>query len=144
VIRDAVIDDIGSLVVLGERFFNTTEYSKFAEYSKESVIKTLEHLINSDDGILVVYDNDGIKGMAGALLYPFYMTGDLTGQELFWWCEEKGNGTALLDALESKARDKGAKTFTMISLDNSRPEILDKIYTKKRYNRSEHTYLKVF
>lgn len=141
-IRDAVNEDLTELVVMGERFFAETQYGRLMDYSVEHTMKTLSDLIEGDTGILKVLDADGIKGMAGAVIYPFYMTGELTGQELFWWCEEKGKGLDLLAAIESQAKDNGAKSFTMMSLDAIQPERLDRIYTQKGYVRSEHTYIK--
>ena len=141
-IREATQDDIEILLILGKKFFDATEYSRFTSYSVEATKATVKHLIGDDNGILLVLDDDGVKGMIGALIYPFYMSGDLTGQELFWWCEEKGKGLDLLWALEDKAKDIGVKTFTMLSLDQLTPERLDKIYTSRGYVRSEHTYLR--
>ena len=143
-IRAAELSDIESILVLGERFFNKTEYSNHAEFSKETTAETLKHLISDDNGILLVLENDGvIVGMVGALLYPFYMTGELTGQELFWWCEDKGKGLSLLTELEQAAKNKGAKTFIMISLNNLAPERLDRLYLKNGYKRAEHTYMRI-
>lgn len=142
-IRDAKLSDIDQILILGKHFYDATEYGELMEFSVDATTKTIEHLINDESGILLVSDDDGdLKGMASALIYPFYMTAELTGQELFWWCEDKGQGMALLDALEDKAKEKGAKTFSMISLDNLTPERLDKIYLEKGYTRSEHTYIK--
>jgi len=144
VIRDAIVEDIPKLLVMGEEFYNATIHSKISKFSEDSLYATYYHLINDDNGILIVLDTGEITGMAGALLYPMYMTGELTGQELFWWCTEKGKGLGLLDELEKQAEEKGAKSFSMMSMDNLTPARLDKIYLEKGYNRSEHTYVKGF
>jgi hypothetical protein len=143
-IRNATKDDLSIILELGEAFYNTTIHSDIESFCPETTEKTLRHLIDDDSGILVVLDDDGVKGMAGALLYPAYMTGVLTGQELFWWCGQKGKGLGLLDEIERQARDAGATSFVMLSMDNMTPERLDKIYLEKGYNRSEHTYVKGF
>lgn len=141
-IREATCEDMPALLDIAQRFFAETEYSQFTTFSDEATQKTLEHLIEGEDGIILVLDIDGVKGVVGGLVYPFYMSEDLTGQELFWWCEVKSEGLSLLDAIEEAAKEKGAKTFTMMSLDNLSPERLDKIYLAKGYTRSEHTYIR--
>lgn len=141
-IRPATLSDIDQVLILGRRFFEATEYADFIEFSEDATRATVEHLINDDNGILLVLDDGEIKGIIGALIYPFYMSGELTGQELFWWCEEAGSGLDMLNALENAAQEAGAKTFTMLSLDKLTPERLDKIYLAKGYTRSEHTYIR--
>jgi len=142
-IRTATREDIESILDMGDRFFSATKYSALMDYSRDATKKTIEHLIEDDLGILLVLDSgQGVTGMVGALLYPFYMSGELTGQELFWWSEDKGRGLDLLKALEGKAGELGAKTFSMISLDGLDEERLDRIYQKNGYERSEHSYLK--
>lgn len=143
-IRNATKEDVPQILILGEQFYNATIHSEFSPFCPESTAATLNHLIDDENGILVVLDDGEVKGMAGALLYPNYMTGEKTGQELFWWCSARGKGLGLLDDMESQAKEKGAKSFTMISMDNLFPERLDKIYLGKGYNRSEHTYVKRF
>lgn len=143
-IRNATMEDLPQILLLGEEFYNSTIHAELSKYCPETTEKTLIHLIEQDAGILVVLDDGEVRGMAGALLYPAYMTGELTGQELFWWCSKKGKGLRLLDEIEKQAKEKGAKTFTMLSMDNLTPERLDKIYLGKGYNRSEHTYVKGF
>lgn len=141
-IRDATKEDIPKLLELGKKFFKATEYASFMPFSEENTINIINELIDGDSGILLVLDNNGVSGMIGGLVYPFYMSKDLTGQELFWWCEDKGKGLGLLDAIEKQAKEKGAKTFNMMSLDKLTPERLDKIYLSKGYTRSEHTYIR--
>ena len=141
-IRDAAIDDIKDLLRMGRAFFSATQYPQYMDFSEDSCTETFQHLISDDSGILLVYDNKGLKGMVGALIYPFYMSGQITGQELFWWCEEKGAGKGLLAAVEGKAKSMGAETFGMISLHGLGHERMDSIYTGAGYTRSEHTYLK--
>lgn len=145
-IRNATVEDFPQLLILGKEFFDSTIYKDMCKFSAESATKTLHHLVDDKDGILVVSEdvNGVIRGGAGALLYPMYMTGDLGGQELFWWVNKKGEGIGLLDEIEKQAKQKGAKTFTMVSMDNLTPEKLDGIYLSKGYKRSEHFYVKRF
>ena len=141
-IRGATIEDIEDLLLLGRKFFDATQYDKYMDYSENQTRLTIEQLINDDNGILLVLDDDGLKGMIGGMVYPFYMSGQLTGQELFWWCDLKGAGLSLLDALEDKAKELGAKTFNMITLHGLGHERLNDIYLKRGYSRSENTYIR--
>jgi hypothetical protein len=140
VIRDATLDDMEDLLFMGERFFTATQYGSFVKYSEDRTRNTLEHLISDDNGILLV--NEKVNGVVGAMVYPFYLADSITGQELFWWCEEKGQGLELLTEVENRAKELGAETFTMVSLDGLGHERLDKIYTESGYIRSEHSYIK--
>lgn len=140
-IRDATHADIPALVGMGERFFLESGYSKEATFDPATFESTLRSLIDGDSGILIITEG----GMAGALVYPMYFNASiLTGQELFYWIspEHRGGGVALLDALESRAKALGAKTFSMICLDTLRPEAVGRLYERRGYRKSEHSYIK--
>lgn len=137
-IRDATLEDIDRLMVMARKFFDATQYGNFTDYSEDVTRITIEQLINDDKAFLLVSDN----GVIGGLVYPFYMSGQLTGQELFWWCEEKGEGLELLNAAEERAKEMGAESFTMLSLHGLGHDRMDKIYTNAGYTRSEHSYIR--
>lgn len=139
-IRKATLADIPRIVDMGRRFFEAMANPLIGDYSEEAAAATAKMLIESDDGILLV----GPHGMAGALVYPFYMTGQSTAQELFWWVDpdHRGMGQMLLTALESAARAKGAETMTMIALENLNPDAVGAIYRRAGYRPSEHSYIR--
>jgi len=141
-IRDAVYADIEEMLVLCRHFFDATAYPEYMDFSEEVTRETLQNLIDNELGIALVLDDDGIKGIITALIFPLYMSGAMTGQELCWWCEEKGKGMLLLTALEREAKRRGAETFMMLSLDQLQPQRLDRLYQAKGYHRSEHTYIR--
>ncbi len=143
-IREALLSDIDVLLDMGRKFFYATQYPRLMDYSEEATINTIKHLIEDESGFLLVNDDEGVNGMIGAMVYPFYMSGVMTGQELFWWSNRKGAGLGLLTAAEDKAKNLGAKSFAMISLDGLGHERLDKLYHQMGYSRSEHSYIKGF
>jgi hypothetical protein len=117
---------------MGEKFHRASGVE--IPFDGPSLIETFEKLMNHDDGILVVSKT----GMAGALVYPAYFNRHtLVAQEIFWW----GDGD-LLQALESRARTRGAETLSMISLDGLREDAVGRFYRMNGYRPLEHTYIK--
>jgi len=147
-IRNAVMEDLPALLEMGAKFFSEAGYGDLVDYDNESTSHTLKTLIQSDTGLLVVSEcNNKVIGMAGGMVFPFYFNHNhITGQEFFWWLqpEYRGGmvGVKLFKALEDKAKTAGARTFSMIALDSVNPEIVGRIYSKRGYRKSEHTYIR--
>jgi len=145
-IRDARKTDLPILLHMGEQFFNASDFGELTTYDRASVKITMLQLI--DSGVLLVGEVEGcISGMAGALLYPFYFNSShLTGQELFWWVNEdqrkSGIGRKLLLKLEERAREMGASSFSMFSLEKMNPKLMDRVYKMNGYFPAEHSYYK--
>lgn len=146
-IRLASKADVPVIARLGTLFFVEAGWSDVAEWDHDSIMRTLEHMVASDDGILLVAETDGkIIGMAGGLVFPLYFNhAHKSGQELFWWIapEHRGGvGARMLDRLEQEARDRGAKSWAMIALAKVRPESVGKLYERRGYRASERSYIK--
>ncbi len=142
-IRDATHDDIPVMVEMGKRFADAARLEQIAGVDEASLRFTLQHLIDSDNGILLT----GEGCVAGGMVVPAYWNAHhLTGQELFWWVdpEHRGVGVLLLDALENTAREMGAKSWGMITLDAIRPKATGRLYERRGYRLTEHAYVKVF
>lgn len=141
IVRDATEADIPAIVAMGERFFAVSGHSCFGRFDPDSLAGTLRTLVASDDGIVAVAEE--LSGVAVGLVYPqFFNHAHLTGQELFWWVEpgRRGNGRALLDALEASAKAMGATTFTMGALEARRPASVGRLLERKGYLPMEHFY----
>ncbi len=141
-VREATKADIPRIVEMGERFFQASSFSDFSVYSEKHATKMARHLLEDEAGILLVTDD--LSGMAGALVYPFYMTGSMTAQELFWWVEpeHRGVGRLLLDAMERAAKGKGAETLNMAALDSLDYERVAAVYRRAGFRPSEHYWIK--
>lgn len=138
-IRDATADDIPVLLDMGERFAAKGHIP--CGYDRETMAQTFAHLI--EHGILLI--TEARDGAIGALCHPHpFNRHHLTGQELFWWSEAKGTGSALFDALERRIEALGVNSFSMIALEALRPEAVGALYRRRGYSPVEHSYMKVF
>lgn len=111
----------------------------------ESLLATLRALLGSG-GLYVT--GEPVHGMAGVMLYPqFFNTAHLAAQEMFWWVDPQarraGAGRALLGALEGYARENGARTLTMICLDDLDGDRVAAFYRSEGYRPLERNFMKV-
>lgn len=145
-IRRATLSDIPTIVLLGEQFHAEAGWDDICEYSREDTAKTLKYLVEDDNGILLVADTGEIVGMCGGLAHPVYFNhSHKSGQELFWWMKpglRDGTGRLLLEAMEDEARRIGCTSWSMIALDKVNPELTGRIYRRRGYRASEHSYIK--
>ena len=125
---------------MGKRFYEATGYSDIAEYDHESVVTSLRNI-----PVLLVAEKDVLVGVAGAMVYPFYMNlKHMTAQEVFWWVdpEHRGIGSELFDALVSEVKKRGANSLSMIALDSLNPERVGEFYKSRGFRPSDHSYIK--
>ncbi len=145
-IRPASINDIPRLVEMGRLFFDETAIAAFATFAGESCSRTLNELIDGENGAVFVAEENEVVGAIGGMVYPLFFNVDhLTGQEFFWWCEpeyRKGAGRKLFEALESWAQERGARSFTMIALESNRPDAVAAVYKRAGYRPSERSFIR--
>lgn len=144
-IRPGNKKDMPSIIRMSEDFWQHTIYDE--PFCDESVKNMAEMCI--DQRLMAVLEiRDRIVGFAcgikGGLLANSNVT---TGTEIAWWVDEKHrggkNGVSLLVALEGMARHQGIKYWNMIFMQSSMPSVVEGIYIKMGYNRSEVSYTKV-
>lgn len=143
--REATAGDLADIARLGELFYNESGYGEYTEYRYSSAFETLNFLLKSDLGVLVVAEEEDIVGIAGAILFPFHFNHEfITGQELFWWVqkEHRGCGGGLYQYLEEKAKEKGCQALIMIALETIKPAAVGKLYERKGYKKHENLYIK--
>lgn len=131
--RDATHDDLPRMVEWGHEFFKVS--GLVGPFDPTIFARTLKMLIEHEDGILLVSE----KGMAAAMVYPSFYSDHLTGQEMFWWGDYR-----LMKGLEDRARELGAKSFTVASLERLKPGSVERVYLRKGYRPIEHMYVREF
>lgn len=147
-IREATVDDVATIARLGEQFHTEAGWSDIAAYVPADCEATIRALVENEGGIVLVVDLGGeIVGFAGGATMPVYFNhAHKTGQELFWWMrpEHRGGwGGKLLTALEQAAKDAGCHSWGMICLDKVMPAVMGRLYERRGYRASEHSYIKV-
>lgn len=142
-IRQATIDDLDFLIAMGENFYNACGFPAQMGFDPETLEGVLRNLIVNDSAALFV--DEKLRGCIGGIVYPYYFTGQLAGNEMFWWVEPEYRGklgSQLITKLEDWAREKGAISFTMIALEASNPEKMAKVYEHRGYEPRERHFVR--
>jgi GNAT superfamily N-acetyltransferase len=147
--REGVIADIVSLVEHGEEFWtHTTYFKKGRPYNDKAVGDLCLWLITHDHGfITVLADEDNkVRGFGLVIVTPFIFDPTFTSaMELAYYIdpEVRGQyGVALLKEMEKTAKEQGADFMSMITMEDSSPEVAASIYNKLGYEKNEVVYTK--
>ncbi len=145
-IRPATVDDIAEIARLGEIFHAQAGWSDVFGYSVEDCAKSLAHFIYNPAFICLVADKDGVVGMAAGAISPVYFNHSHTsGEEMFWWVSDTAphmTGIRLLEALETEAKARGCQSWQMKSIARLNGDRMGKLYERRGYRASEHSYIK--
>lgn len=141
--RKATEKDLPYILPMCEKFWQFTPYN--VPFEEEAAIATLSFCL--EQNLLVVLDQDGIKGFAAGLVSPLLANHNyLAGVEVAFWIEPgargRGNGKSLIHYLEHVAREAGIDFWSVASLHSASPEQADKIYRNDGYSPIETTYFK--
>jgi GNAT superfamily N-acetyltransferase len=115
-IRAATSADVPRLVEMGRRFRSETGYAKVLAENPAKMAELATQLAAL--GCLLVSERAGqLVGMLGFLIFPHFMSGEITATETFWWVEpeSRGEGLKLLREAEKRAREAGAEKMAMIA-----------------------------
>lgn len=144
-IRLATEDDFPAIVELCREFWNHTMFiEEFDAEHCENMVR-----LAYDNGLLAVLIIDNVvQGFSAAVKsYLLGSTQALTATELAWWVnpEHRGgkNGVVLLRFMEQLAKDAGVKYWNMASMESSMPEVVNRMYERLGYRKSETVYTKV-
>ena len=84
--------------------------------------------------------------VAGVLSPVYFNHAHKSGEELFWWVDperaSQGIGIRLLIALEDEAKTRGAQSFQMKSIARLNGDRMGRLYERRGYRASEHTFIK--
>lgn len=131
-IREATLEDIPRILDIGRRFCSLAGQ----QFNEPVLAQSLAEMITADSSVILVSDGGVIAGIA----YPYYFSGELVAQELFWWADS--GGLKLLQAFEEWARNAGAKRVLMICLESVEPDRVARIYTRRGYIPIERTFMR--
>jgi GNAT superfamily N-acetyltransferase len=137
VIRQATASDVPRLVEMGRRFRSETGYAKVLAENPQKMTELATQL--TDLGCLLVSERAGeLVGMLGFLVFPHFMSGEVTATETFWWVEpeHRGEGIKLLREAEKTARTYGAEKMAMIAPDDR----VANLYKRLGYEFVEASY----
>lgn len=149
-IRHARYDDIPAIAILGELFHQQAQWGDIFEYSAADCATSLETFMGMDGFICLVAEIPDritrIVGMVAGIVSPVYFNfGHLSGEELFWWVSADAphrTGIKLLDALEDAAKAKGCHSWQMKSIARLNGDRMGRLYERRGYRASEHSYIK--
>lgn len=142
--------DVEEIVALGIEFFDQSPYAAVTEYAPEDVWATLNGLIESPAGILLVAYGPQraaqVIGFAAAVVNPLYFNASYrVATELFWWVQPEyraGTGRRLLEHLEQRAAGLGAHAMQMMALETVRPEAVARTLQRSGYRPVERSFVK--
>lgn len=96
---------------------------------------------------LVLYHDQKICGALIWSYFPDLVSGELCATEALWYVKPKNRGDKgtllLLDMMEKKAKDKGVKTLSMVSMACLRDNALGAFYERRGFKKAETVYSKV-
>ncbi len=113
-IRSATYSDVPGVLGMVKDLHASTGVAMSVDDAATS--QTLNHLVSSDDGLLLVVEADGhLAGFMAATVGFAPVSFDLVGMELGWWSSPaaKGAGLRLLILYERWAKSKGCRLVRM-------------------------------
>lgn len=145
-VRHATLADVPVVVAMSERFYATTSYATWADFSP-STVEALATNLAQNHVLLMAEDDAGVCGVVGLFVAPFMFNADKTGAyEVVWWvnpeAQGKGAGKALLAAIEPACKARGVDTIQMVHLASSPPQAAE-IYARMGYAQTESSWTKV-
>lgn len=145
-IRPASLRDIPEIARLGGHFHADAGWSDVFAYSVDDCAASLARFMASDAFICLVAEDDGIVGMAAGVVAPVYFNlSHMSGEELFWWVSDDApqmTGIRLLGALEREAKARGCMSWQMKSIDKLNGDRMGRLYERRGYRASEHSFIK--
>ena len=146
-IRQAHIDDVPVLAMMGEKFYQYSAFKDYVPYDAESAASKLAQLLLTGFLYVAEHNEDGvIATLAGTMNTLWFNNGLPVATELAWWVEEKHRkspvGIRLYKAFEKWAFDRGVTTITMSDLIIKDQAPTDKLFKKMGYSVVERAHIK--
>lgn len=146
-IRQAHINDVPVLAMMGEKFYQYSEFKNYIPYDAESAASKLAQLLLSGFLYVAEYNEDGvIAALAGTMTTLWFNSSLPVASELAWWVEEKHRkspvGIKLYKAFEKWAFERGVTTITMSDLVIQDTPPAEKLFKKLGYSVVERAHIK--
>ena len=139
-VREATPVDLCAMLDMAEKFIGAAWSHIGVPYSPATCATLLASMIDNSQSLVLVTED--MRGMMGAVVYPWHFNADvLTGQELFWWSESRA-GMELIATAERWAAAMGAVTFNMACMDHMRGKAMSRLYQRRGYSPNEHIFIK--
>lgn len=136
-IRKAAPEDVDLVMEWGAKFHAYSPWGQRVEIVDEDWRQTVTSLLSSDDAAVFVSEG----GFCGGLIFPMYFNhGYRIAQELFWYAQ--ADGTALREAFEGWARDRGAQALQMSCIADDREPAVRRLFRKAGYAATETSLMK--
>lgn len=145
-IRIANKDDFDVILDMCSLFWLETQFSEPFERDHTELMVSMA----LDHGLLCVLESGRtIVGFCAAVKsFILGSTKALGATELAFWVNPEHragkNGIALLLFMEGLVKEQGIKYWTMVSMQSSMPEQVNRMYERMGYVHSETSYTKVF
>ncbi len=143
-IREARIDEVRKVAEFMKQF---EQHTGFVKVDVNHATKQYERFYATGIGIMIILEDDNtgeLYGGIGAIALPDIHCGIMTAVETFWFVspEHRGQGLKLLKAFEDWGKKMKCKRLALIHLADSYPEILEKIYIRKKYKLVEKHFIR--
>ncbi len=143
-VREAIHEDLADFIRMARVFAEIAG----EPFDRENTAEHVEFMLDNDNTVaFIAIDVEGrAVGICGGIVFPtFWDNSKLTATETWWFvdprCRHNGVGTALMDALESWAREAGAWRLSMMLIEGISPGV-DKMYENRGYAPRERTFVK--
>ncbi len=139
-IRTATENDLPRLVEMGLRFRDQTSYSEHLGRNPQKMGELAAQLMEAG-GVLVSERDGQVVGMIGYVLFPHFISGEMTASEAFWWVEpeHRGDGIKLLREAEKRAKQAGALRMQMIAPNDKVAQLYERFgyaFVESAYQRN--------
>jgi GNAT superfamily N-acetyltransferase len=128
IIRDATLDDVETMVDLGDVMAAEAPTYRRYGYDRAKVAALLSYCVTHPTGIAIVADQDGevVGGMVGQVTDIYFSsTAKMAGDHAFFVHPSKRGafaGIRLLEAFKERARQKGANMIHIGNTTGYQPE----------------------
>jgi len=144
----AAEEDLITVVPMIRNFYETTPYSKLA-FDEDGVRKKLQEMVSHKSGpctvILSVKDELPVGFLIG-VAQPLLFSSDLVAVEAGWWVEPEYRNSRrafeLHNAFLYWAKLRGCKAASMSTIHGEFSEQLEKLYTRKGYEKTEVNFMR--